>query len=116
MKNIWDRLFDRLSAGRFEVSATEETMKASKKRRLKQGIKYEARGKKADKSWKARTGVEIAWQEAGKADAVEDPRKFSADMLKVLKGVKDMIDFAKEKTGRTLEMFGIVTSGIFYLP
>ena len=115
MKNVWDTLFDDLSAGRFIVSATEETVKASKKRRLEQGINYEARGRKADKSWKTRTGIEIAWQEAGREDAIKNPRKFSANRLKVLKGVKDMIDFAIEETGQSLEMFGIVTSGIYIL-
>ena len=69
MKNVWDRLFDRLSAGRFDVTATEEPMQASKNRKSKQNIYWDSRAKKSDKCWKTRTGVEIAWQKAAKVSA-----------------------------------------------
>jgi len=111
MKGIWDLLFDKLSKVTFAVSAAEDTVCASKARKLE--TVTGARGKMADKVWRATSGIEIAWQEAAKKSKVLDMRKHTRDMRKVLKGTKDIIDFAIKKTGISSEMFAVVTSGIY---
>jgi len=72
----------------------------------------EARGKMADKVWRTASGIEIAWQDAAKQSEVLGMRKHSTDVRKVLKGTKDIIDFAIQKTGTSAEMFAVVTSGV----
>jgi len=104
MKGIWDLLFDKLSKVTFTVCA-------SKARKLE--TVTGARGRMADKVWRATSGIEIAWQEAAKKSKVLDMRKHTRDMRKVLKGTKDIIDFAIKKTGISSEMFAVVTSGIY---
>jgi hypothetical protein len=111
MKSVWDLLFDRLSKVTFIVSATEETVSASKARKM-QTIAG-ARGKMADKVWRTASGIEVAWQETAKQSEFLDIRKHSTDMLKVLKGTKDIIDFAIQKTGTLMEMFAVVASGSY---
>ncbi|KAJ1550955.1 hypothetical protein HK096_004020 [Nowakowskiella sp. JEL0078] len=113
MKNVWDTVFDNLSKNKFVISPAEESMKASKYRKqIHSSTVKSIRGRMADKCWKTQMGIEIAWQEASKTDSVCNPRKFSDDLLKTLKGTKDMIDFIVHKNGHTSETFGIVTSGL----
>ncbi|KAJ3176737.1 hypothetical protein HDU87_004876 [Geranomyces variabilis] len=102
-------MFDALSEGVISTGAAEEPVLASKLRKRKEkGSKTQ--GKRADKCWRLANGLEVGWQEASKNDAVSDPDKYEEDILKTLKGCKDMADRVRERCGRNVEVFGFVTS------
>ncbi|KAI9092180.1 hypothetical protein DFS34DRAFT_697212 [Phlyctochytrium arcticum] len=110
MKQSWDGLFDKLASGTVRTTAAENTVLASKHRICKvEGSTN--RGKQADKCWIVAGQYEICWQEASKSAAVEDSKKATEDLLKVHKGSKDMPDLIFEQTGKSVEVFGLPTSG-----
>ncbi|KAI9088807.1 hypothetical protein DFS34DRAFT_654772 [Phlyctochytrium arcticum] len=110
MRQSWDSLFDRLAFGVVKTGAAEETVMASAYRRKQQGGSQQ-RGKQADKCWRTSNGYELCWQEAAKGGAVADWSKYIADSLKIYKGCKDLSDFITMRTRKSIEVFGIITSG-----
>ncbi|KAJ3147332.1 hypothetical protein HDU89_005683 [Geranomyces variabilis] len=108
MREDWDGLFDPLTSGIVYTGPAKETVLASKARKVAEADSTN-RGKQADKCWKLASGLEVCWLEAAKDDA-ENPTKYESDLLKVLKGCKDMADRIFHKTRICAEVFGIVTS------
>ncbi|KAJ3049973.1 hypothetical protein HK097_009052, partial [Rhizophlyctis rosea] len=86
LSHFWNLIFDDLPSHILSTTPPEESMTSSKARR--------GRARMADKCWRYANGVEGAWLEACKTMPSVDLGKDVRDYLKVLKGSKDMLDFA----------------------
>ncbi|KAJ3170341.1 hypothetical protein HDU88_008969 [Geranomyces variabilis] len=81
MREDWDGLFDPLTSGIVYTGPAEETVLASKARKVAEADSTN-RGKQADKCWKLASGLEVCWLEAAKEDDAKNPTKYESDLLK----------------------------------
>ncbi|KAJ3285326.1 hypothetical protein HK104_009541, partial [Borealophlyctis nickersoniae] len=100
MKQTWDTIFDDIAAGVVSTSPPEEAILSSKARR--------GTARRADKCWRYQNLIEGGWLEAAKKTFHADLKKDLSDFLKVLKGSKDMLDFARAFP--FVEVYGMVAS------
>ncbi|TPX59339.1 hypothetical protein PhCBS80983_g02559 [Powellomyces hirtus] len=90
----WDSIFRTLTPPCVVLSPPEEAVAASKQRKLQQAEPdaTHVHGRKADLLWQTCSGLSLVWGEAKKGSWAANPKEADQAKLKVVKGVKDMID------------------------
>ncbi|KNC98008.1 uncharacterized protein SPPG_06427 [Spizellomyces punctatus DAOM BR117] len=110
---LWNRLFYDLAPRGLFTSTPEESVHASKTRKLMHAGEDRkwVRGRKADMLWVTLDGTALVWMEAKKGSWTEDPGEAEGATLKATKGSKDAMDAIQRKKGTALETWACVNLG-----
>ncbi|KAJ3167845.1 hypothetical protein HDU88_001792 [Geranomyces variabilis] len=110
--SLWDDIFSKMTPAGLRTFAAEETMEASKHRKLlTYADRSNVRGLQSDKAWVTSTGEVIVWGEGKRADWTEKWRDAEEALAKAFKGSKDCAAFIREQRGARFETFPVTWLG-----
>ncbi|KAI8919513.1 hypothetical protein DFJ77DRAFT_438513 [Powellomyces hirtus] len=110
---LFDGIFKPLAPRGLDVSPPEETVQASKARKIRNASSdvKNMRGRKADGIWQTGEGDVIVWMEAKKGSWADDRQEAEHAKLKSTKGAKDCIDHIQRDVGVVVPVWTVVSLG-----